>query len=354
MLFAKGTKVRLIHTGDIGRVEEMLEHGLVSVCLEDGERIPVLYESLERVDEGIKSSVKAKIVQGKKKVEHLPLEFFNNSQYTVLKPQGLQLAFDPVKKADGRVDYYRIFLINDTQHFFLYQLSLLLQKVSTWDTKGRLGPRTMIEAGSLKYHELNDSPMVRVESWRLLPDGQGTGRRLAKDLKLKPSNFFKKLATAPYLNRPAYMHLLFSPKELTSKLPAVSKEKPKESLQSITHKEKQRSQEEKRWNNLQDLPHEVWERATFKEEIDLHLSNLVEDPSTISKTGILHLQLEHFENYMRQAFRLGVERVFIIHGIGEGKLRSAITKRLREMPEVISFKNEYHAKYGYGATEVKL
>ena len=78
----------------------------------------------------------------------------------------------------------------------------------------------------------------------------------------------------------------------------------------------------------------------------------MDDPASIAKNQILSVQLSHFENFMQRAIRLDVERVFIIHGVGEGKLRSAIQKRLQEMEAVKSFKNEFHGRYGYGATEV--
>ncbi|RME96879.1 MAG: hypothetical protein D6772_11235, partial [Bacteroidetes bacterium] len=58
--------------------------------------------------------------------------------------------------------------------------------------------------------------------------------------------------------------------------------------------------------------------------------------------------------YLDQAIRLGAERVFVIHGVGEGKLRDAIAERLRQNPQVVDFKNEYHPRYGFGATEVIL
>jgi len=35
-------------------------------------------------------------------------------------------------------------------------------------------------------------------------------------------------------------------------------------------------------------------------------------------------------------------------------LRDAIKNMLRNRPEVVRYKNEYHPKYGYGATEVTL
>lgn len=353
MVYSKGTKVRLIHTGDVGEVEEWLEHDMIAVRLADDEVIPVLIEAVERIKPETPSKVKAKFVPGKKKVEPLPLQALPiDSQYTVLKPQGLQLAFDPVNKADGRPDYYRIYLINDTQLNFLYQLSLQLRKQSVWKTQGRLGPRTMIEAGSLRFAELNESAEVQIETWRLLPDGKGTGQRLDRLLKLKPTQFFKKLITAPYLNRQVILYALFTDKELHQKKASPKLAPPKQSLKSYTTRAAEEQRDNNRWFNLQEMPHEVWELATFKNEIDLHLQNLVDDPGSISKDQILSVQLSHFEAFMERAIRLGVERVFIIHGVGEGKLRDTIKRRLEQIPEVKSFKNEYHGRYGYGATEV--
>ncbi|MEZ4986960.1 MAG: Smr/MutS family protein [Saprospiraceae bacterium] len=100
------------------------------------------------------------------------------------------------------------------------------------------------------------------------------------------------------------------------------------------------------------MPHEVWDMASFSTEIDLHIECLVDDPSAYPTNKILALQLRHFEDYMDRAIRLGVDRVFIIHGLGEGKLRQAIHNRLREMEAVKSFENAYHPLYGHGATEV--
>ncbi|MEL7427173.1 MAG: hypothetical protein AAFN81_29540 [Bacteroidota bacterium] len=62
MVFSKGTKVRLIHTGDVGEVEDWLEHDLIAVRLPDGEVIPVLQEAIERLESETPSKVKAKFV----------------------------------------------------------------------------------------------------------------------------------------------------------------------------------------------------------------------------------------------------------------------------------------------------
>ena len=74
----------------------------------------------------------------------------------------------------------------------------------------------------------------------------------------------------------------------------------------------------------------------------------------MSNAEIVRIQLAAFENYLNKAINLGVDRFFVIHGLGKGRLRNEIATRLLKHPQVQTFKNEYHAKYGYGATEVVL
>ncbi|MEZ4986959.1 MAG: hypothetical protein R2795_18300 [Saprospiraceae bacterium] len=215
MLFAIGTKVRLKHTGDIGEVAAWLDHDLIEVRLFDGDVIPVLQSAIERIAQESQGSSTARFVPGKQKAEPLPLQTLpTQSQYVVLKPVGLQMAFDPVLNADGLPDYYRLFLVNDTTRNYLYQLTLSVGDHQVWNTQGKLTPRSMIEAGSLKYHELNHAATVAIQLWRLLPDGKGTGRRMERQVKLRPAQFFSKLTTAPYLNRQVYLYSIFTEKEL--------------------------------------------------------------------------------------------------------------------------------------------
>ena len=72
----------------------------------------------------------------------------------------------------------------------------------------------------------------------------------------------------------------------------------------------------------------------------------------MNNAEILRLQLRTFDDYLEKAIRVGVPKVFIIHGLGKGRLRNEIASRLIRHPEVETFKNEYHPRYGYGATEV--
>lgn len=69
---------------------------------------------------------------------------------------------------------------------------------------------------------------------------------------------------------------------------------------------------------------------------------------------MMDIQLRALDKYLHLAIMHYMERVVIIHGIGTGALRDAVHQKLRELPEVRSFRNEWLGKYGFGATEVNF
>ncbi|MFN3940064.1 MAG: Smr/MutS family protein, partial [Chitinophagales bacterium] len=100
--------------------------------------------------------------------------------------------------------------------------------------------------------------------------------------------------------------------------------------------------------------HKVWEKATMPDFIDLHIESLVQDYKLLDKGEILHIQLKHFERFLDKAIKHGLHRIYAVHGLGKGKLKSEIEKILNATPEVISYNNNHNVRFGYGATEVYL
>lgn len=346
MLFAVGTKVRLIHTGDIGEVVELLDNGMVSVLLEDEVKIPAFLDDLERIEATAKPgrpAVKAKFVKGKQeKIITPPKRPPIISQYAILKSLGIQLAFDPKLKSDATAEQYSVYLINDTKYDVLYRIGFSLNAVMQKDLNGKLDATSAQEIGMLLFDQLNDAPVFDVQCWRI--STLGTGSRMQKTIKIKPKQFFKNTRTAPILNRQVHHYKVFE------KVIGLENAEKKEDLKSYT---KRNARPQSRPADLYGrLPHEVVEMSEFIPEIDLHIEKLRDDFRGLNKADILRIQLKHFDAYLERAIRLGVERVFIIHGVGEGRLRSAIATRLLRNPDVETFKNEFHPRYGYGATEV--
>lgn len=98
--------------------------------------------------------------------------------------------------------------------------------------------------------------------------------------------------------------------------------------------------------------YDINKRAAFPLSIDLHADKLIPASKAKSKVEILKIQMDTFSKYINEAINLGVDNIFVIHGIGEGKLRQRIHDYLDQMDHISGYVNEYHPKYGYGATEI--
>ncbi len=345
MLFAKGTRVKFLHTGDEGIVTGLLDNGMVNVYIESEDmEIPAFEDALFRVeDETSKAVITGKIVQGKKeKKRQKPIRPPAETQYTILKGDGIQLAFDPIFKEDETVEKYRMHLMNDTKNETLYDISFYLagQKRQGWN--GKLPSLSSFPLGELFYDQLNDSPSFEIDCWEMTTAGKG--ECFHKSLKIRPKQFFKNIRTAPFLNKKVHLYRLFE------KLESRDKKRP-EDLISYT----QRNVRPVKFQagSLRKIkPFDSKELAEFEPEIDLHIEKLTQSERKMSHAEIMRIQLAAFDSFIEKAIRLGVRGVFVIHGIGQGRLKNEIAARLMQNPDIQTFKNEYHPRYGWGATEV--
>ncbi|MCB0518964.1 MAG: Smr/MutS family protein [Lewinellaceae bacterium] len=345
MLFAVGTKVKFLHTGDEGIVKSLLEGGMVNVYIQQYDmEIPAHTDDLMRAERNSPKPVKAKIVEGKKtppppEPPPVPIE----TQYTILKSYGIQLALEPVFDQEGLVEKYNIFLLNDTSYDVVYTIKFLLNYKRPESWNGKLKSVSFVKLGEMLYDDLNEAPEFEVEcSWITT---EGVGEPIFKALKIKAKSFFNTQRTAPFLNKPAHLYRLFEKPEN----PADDKT---EDLGDYT---KRHSKPGWQLNPSTKIdPYDSAALAAFVPEIDLHIEKLADDWKKMSNAEILRIQLSRFDAYLNEAIRLGVPQVFIIHGVGQGRLRDEIATRLMQNPDVQTFKNEYHHKYGWGATEVLL
>jgi hypothetical protein len=85
--------------------------------------------------------------------------------------------------------------------------------------------------------------------------------------------------------------------------------------------------------------------------VDLHIEKLVSNPYALDRKLLMGIQLDHFEKSISDALMQNADKLVLIHGIGQGKLRSEIQKRLKDIPQVRSFGPADPKLYGNGATE---
>lgn len=348
MILAIGAKVRLRYTGESGTICAFLDDGMLMVRLDSDPdiEIPIAAEDLLRNTEAERDTRGARFVSVPDKTPEAPPRREIKSQYRILKPQGLQLCFEPVKGADGAVVRYKIWLLNDSSNEYLYELDIYTRSEDVLYEEGKIGGEIVVGLGELTFAQLNDHPEVWMEARRITTAGIEAPQEAFFKIKIK--HFFNRFITAPILNEQAYCYAL-------KFAPPPSPEK-KNTLKEYTQQQMRASgrQQAARSNSR---PYKLYDSeafAHFENELDLHADKILPDYGRFDKSEILRRQLLHFHRFMDKAIRLGVPCVYIIHGVGEGKLRDAIAAELRAMPYVRKFKNQYHHKYGYGATEVWL
>jgi hypothetical protein len=340
MLLSIGTRVKFRHTGEEGVVSAILADGMVEVYLEEDDmEIPAFPEDL--------LPATPRLVQlSKPEPAKAPEPPPPATQYAILKSLGIQLAFVPENNPDGTVKQYEVFLINDTPSAVIHAWAFNLKDQPRDRGHGRLEPLSFQSLGFLLFDQLNDAPSYEIECWKITT--QGTGPKLFRNLRIKPQQFFKNTRVAPLLNRQAQWYRIFETLD-SSEAPQAKKEDLRDYAKSHAPRS---SRNEDAYGDWRDTLPGVREYAEFVNEIDLHIEKLTERHAKLSNAEILRIQMAHFDAFMSKAIRLGVASVFIIHGVGKGVLREAVAQRLKGYPDVRNFFNEYHPKYGWGATEV--
>ena len=100
-------------------------------------------------------------------------------------------------------------------------------------------------------------------------------------------------------------------------------------------------------------------QAIKKFEIDLHIEELLDDHSFMTNHEILTKQMNSCRQFIQRAITANMNRVVIIHGKGEGVLKSEIISYLSKLKNHHDFNIEFfeapYTEYGMGgATEVRF
>ena len=87
-------------------------------------------------------------------------------------------------------------------------------------------------------------------------------------------------------------------------------------------------------------------------EIDLHIDQLIDDYHFMDNSEIMMVQMRYCRIFIERAIRLKVKKALLIHGKGEGVLRTEIHKYLDRLENNKHIKLDYKIINQGGATEV--
>lgn len=357
MFYEIGTKVRLKFTGETGKIIRPLEQNMYVILIDGTDiSIPVFVDDLERMDGMDIVFKKSNTINLDQSNHYEPSIEIVIPDFDTYKPLGIQLAFEPNYKKDETIEDYTIYFINDTFHEIVFDIAIFIGEDLLLEESGKLPDLSVKKVGNLLFDDLNESPNIEINISRVTTEGLMDAQQ--KDFSLKANQFFKKLRNVPLLNKDMHHYILFEKVENVEQkavenqesLKDYAKQHLKDSKPSIQKNYNTQLQHKHRIPNKND----VFDYANFPTEIDLHIEKLYKDYAKLSNSDIIKIQLMAFEQYFLKAKNMGIEKFYIIHGVGKGKLKEAIWKSLDSTSDVLEYKNEYHAKYGFGATEVYI
>jgi hypothetical protein len=280
-----------------------------------------------------------KKAQKKAAVPDEPLPEEPKKQQQKRLPQGIYLSFLPVYKMEEMedvIELFKVFLLNETtsQIRFGYDLRTAAD-APLFGHEGALHPFGHLYLHSIRFEDMSAQPrfnwsFTAADSLDALQTMEGT-------LRIRPAKLFEQINEMRQKNEPTFNHLLLT--DFT--LAPVHTATPKAAPPPVVPKEKK-------------IIRSFHELELPRYEVDLHTEQLPQDTKGLNNTEILQLQLDTLQHYLYLAIAHRQDKLVIIHGLGKGILRDAVHRVLKHTPHIDHFTNEWHGRYGFGATEVRF
>lgn len=341
-----GDKVKFVNDIGGGIVTAYIDEKTIEVQNEDGFEIPVL------ASEVLVESGQAFNYDGEKHENTQNINEEETSQIVTVKPEDYKykafkgealLAVVPESDKLLHVSNLNLFLINDSNYSLQYQISQFDKGAYEHIKYGILEPDTKLEVKSY-----SQSAISKIKSFRL----QGC---FFKEGLYEPQDLLTLIFTIEGLS--FYKASVFSENDYFDTKAYLSKSKAfdlKEAVDKLSNNDLLKVKLDKDSDPKSGIKDGREKKKTEPEEIDLHIEAIVDDFKDLSNGEIVEIQLARFETSLETALRNNTSRIVFIHGVGNGKLKHELRKKLdRKYPD-LKYQDASFKEYGYGATLVYL
>lgn len=343
-----GDRVKFINDVGGGIVTAYLDEKTIEVQNEDGFEIPVLAtEVLLETTDGYGWDGQNKPKNDSENENNQQAEaIVKPRDYSFKKFEGeILLAIVPENDKLLHVSDLKLYLINDSNHSVQYIVTQVDSKVNEFIKQGVLEPDTKLEIKKYNQSTLSKIKQIALQGILFKEGLFEIQKPIEQNLTLESISFYKASAFIEndYFDNNAYLNV-FNEKNLEEAINKLSNS----DLMNITfQKEKQ--------NKIQNSNSSNAKKKTVDiEEVDLHIESIIDDHGNFSKGEIVEIQLNRFETALETARKSHQKKVVFIHGVGNGRLKHELRKKLdRKYPD-LKYQDASFKEYGYGATLVYL
>jgi hypothetical protein len=344
-----GDKVKFLNTSGGGIVSKIIDTRMVSILIEDGFEIPTMISELIKIDPQepaarffeahydieLPQQPDEEIVADDERLIHLPAHITMDR-----KSEDLYLAFVPHDQKwliTGQID---VFLINNSSYDILYNIF----------SKTPLGHYSGIDYGSI----FPDSKLLiaTINREQLTHWTEGCmqflfHKEMCQSL-LPPFNSEFKVEGKKFYKEGNYReHSVIQARGIVVKVLSLT--------DYFISEVQEATAPESNSKPSSDGPPLIsrYQVAPREAIVDLHIHELVDDPTNLEKSEILEFQKNYFLKCLDSALAGHFLKVVFIHGVGNGVLRSTLIDLLKKQGG-IEFFDAPMAKYGVGALEIRI
>jgi hypothetical protein len=230
-------------------------------------------------------------------------------------------------------------VINNTDWEMPYTLHVGEGKGIRGMLSGSLSSKSSQQASStLKMQDFDEWSTLSIQALYFQAGYAKPPNALLRKLRLK-ANLFKEKRYIPLTDRKGYV----------VQLDAEDSVKKESDLDAVKLQEKFNS-----GASYVSEPARQTPKSGASATVDLHIEKLTTQFLSMNNAEMIMLQISHFEKQLEKAIATGADEITFIHGVGSGKLRQEVHRRLSQHPNVAWYKDAQKEKFGFGATLANL
>lgn len=256
------------------------------------------------------------------------------------------LAFVPEDIKAVSTTPFETYLVNDSNYYLYYTYLYAEGKAWTACSHGLIEPNTKLLLEEFEKSELNSREHVAVQlvafkdnrSFVLKP-------AVGVEVRIDTVKFYKlhTFQASDFFETPALIY------------DVVRNDRPAKQVY-VSAEELQEALMQKKASDAPAKPQTIVKRGGNNGivEIDLHISEWLDNTHGMSNSEILNYQLDKFREVMEQYKNKREQRIVFIHGKGDGVLRKAVLDELKRKYPTCKAQDASFQEYGFGATLVTI
>lgn len=345
-----GDKVRFLNTVGGGVVKSFQGKDIALIEDEDGFDVPVLIRECVVIepakDAQVKQSsqsvveevVQRNAPQGPRIEEYMPIEETKEGEQLTIC-----LAYLPIEQKSLSTTDFECYLINDSNYYLSF--SYLGRSNDLWICRkaGVIEPNTKLYIETFGKEDLNDIERVSLQFIAYKKDKAFNLKNpFSVEVRIDTTKFYKlhSFRDNDYFEDDALIYTI------------ARKDLPEKELK-VTAEEIEFAIQEKKDRRPRIQPINKKEKNSVL-EIDLHIDELLDSTAGLSSGDMLEYQLKKFHEVMDENLKNKGQKIVFIHGKGDGVLKTAILKELKNKYKSVYYQDASFREYGYGATMITI